>query len=746
MARLNDPPAPMESNLDILRRKFLRQNRDLARVNSNQSSRIRALENEIARMLSENLDLRGQVMRLEKELENNTADRIADHALEIKAKMEVQLAELGAMLARLGTEPPSKRHSPERRRQARPAPRGLRSPAQRRAREPTADPEVLAAQEGRLPPIYENKSYPRATMNSEQILALCAEAADTSNSPDLGPPPVSRYVDEEVVRETPVKSVEKVDVRGQLEESYKETEHASPLPKLDFQRKRPNNPEPAKERAKEPVSVPAEATKPEKEPEKAKPVPSAPVVSTVKSGAKRKFGDENDMRGNKAPSGKENAATGQETADKPSAGEITKNRAIKEIPAHRRKAHGRPPLSAKSTNDDVSSPRKAAVEDIAKPLKSQQQHTNPKHAPQREREQKTTPIPKLEIPSLPEPTPNVVTILPEPCEPNTPGLPLISPDTPDRSAPRDMAVDTPPPGHLSVDGETSRPSRRARAAISYAEPNLRDKMRRPTKELFDAVSGEGKFKSRVSISAVAPGQGGNESAPTSATKPTSEGWTATSALKSEDAITKDNAVKDVAERDSMPSPLAQREQQAGSMDLLSSSVVMERKRRPSAIGGGRDSIAAPPKEKEKESAVSPVPALINPRNNASTSKAERSLDPMDIYDFASSPASSEAKESPRAPAEDSTRSKRQPRRASAAAHQALREIAKDADSEAPYPTKSRSGHSRKRASMLAPKKPMMVDSPESSYQDDNSLSSRDGDAAAANSGGDKISRRRSMML
>jgi hypothetical protein len=103
-------------------------------------------------------------MRLEKELESDAADRIADHALEIKAKMEAQLAELAAMVACLGTEPPSKRHSPERRRPARPVPRGLKSPAQRRPREPTANPETLAAQEGRLPPIYENKSYPRATM------------------------------------------------------------------------------------------------------------------------------------------------------------------------------------------------------------------------------------------------------------------------------------------------------------------------------------------------------------------------------------------------------------------------------------------------------------------------------------------------------------------------------------------------------------------------------------------------------
>lgn len=47
--------------------------------------------------------------------------------------------------------------------------------------------------------------------------------------------------------------------------------------------------------------------------------------------------------------------------------------------------------------------------------------------------------------------------------------------------------DTPPPLEMEVDAEATRPSRRARAAVSYAEPNLRDKMRRPTKELVAAV-------------------------------------------------------------------------------------------------------------------------------------------------------------------------------------------------------------------------------------------------------------------
>lgn len=41
----------------------------------------------------------------------------------------------------------------------------------------------------------------------------------------------------------------------------------------------------------------------------------------------------------------------------------------------------------------------------------------------------------------------------------------------------------------------SRPSRRQRAVVSYAEPNLRDKMRRPTSEMIDAVGGNGSRRS-----------------------------------------------------------------------------------------------------------------------------------------------------------------------------------------------------------------------------------------------------------
>lgn len=114
--------------------------------------------------MSENLELRGHILRLEKQVQDNSARRIADHALEIKAKLEAQLAECASLLGSLGLEPPSKRHSPQEGRLEKPRPGVARSPPQRKRRQTGMDAETLAEQEGRLPPIYENKTYPRPTM------------------------------------------------------------------------------------------------------------------------------------------------------------------------------------------------------------------------------------------------------------------------------------------------------------------------------------------------------------------------------------------------------------------------------------------------------------------------------------------------------------------------------------------------------------------------------------------------------
>ena len=144
-----------------MRRKLLRQNRDLAKSNNIRALRIRELENECSLMLSENLELRGRILDLETQVEDNEARRIADHALSIKEKLEAQLTEWGTMLAGLGLEPPPKRHSPRARKsiikQRMSFHSNRPSPSQRRLRDIARDVEELGH-------ISENKSYPRKSM------------------------------------------------------------------------------------------------------------------------------------------------------------------------------------------------------------------------------------------------------------------------------------------------------------------------------------------------------------------------------------------------------------------------------------------------------------------------------------------------------------------------------------------------------------------------------------------------------
>ena len=83
--------------------------------------------------------------------------------------------------------------------------------------------------------------------------------------------------------------------------------------------------------------------------------------------------------------------------------------------------------------------------------------------------------------------------------PETPAPPndLFSPVSSEPSADRVESRDTPPPPDLGPDtgtGSFGRASRRSRGSINYAQPNLRDKMRRPTSELVDAVGAEERLR------------------------------------------------------------------------------------------------------------------------------------------------------------------------------------------------------------------------------------------------------------
>ena len=121
--------------------------------------------------------------------------------------------------------------------------------------------------------------------------------------------------------------------------------------------------------------------------------------------------------------------------------------------------------------------------------------SRPVHPPGQQRDPK---------PTSTESTSALPTDLP-PATPIHPNLDLFSPVSSEPSTACPDSRDTPPSLDLHVDNSTAatngRASRRARGSVSYAEPNLRDKMRRPGKELVDAVGVDERVQRAASVKA-----------------------------------------------------------------------------------------------------------------------------------------------------------------------------------------------------------------------------------------------------
>lgn len=701
----------------IVRRKFLRQNRDIARVNSAQSLRIRSLESECGRLLSDNLTLNGRILELESELEDcKGAQTIADHALEIKAKMEAQLIEWGAMLAGLGLERQSKRQaieSPGGTRIARRRTSVSRSPAARqRPRDSRSSTEAAALHEGRMPTIQENKSYPRRTMrfvgflsgpdgcilqadsdhSHEEILAIRSETVDTNESPDLGPPPTSRFVEDDPVKvDSPTRSTGLVESSPRIKEQALPPVTTISQPVLEPKKRSATSSEPGLHNGPQPAKTMDNQARP-----------------SVKAGSKRKFGDENDDdQLFRAFAGNEKAKS-KSASEKPlSVGDLKNRRSVKDLSAklEGKDAHTaetaatkpRRPLADKSTNDDLVSPKKliksATTGDIKKITIESDHEATLKAAPSKKK--RLVPI-KLSMP-LPA-APSVAKI---PHEPETPSADpgFVCPDTPEtKSAAAEDPRDTPPPADISSYGETSRPSRRARASVSYAEPNLRDKMRRPTKELLDAVTGEGKYR-RSSLAHLG--------AFTSASKAQAEGETPG---QSSQLLTAEAAIADeAARRPIVTSPLLQKDSaKEVSPAYLPSSVVTERRRRPSS----RHSQLFEGLDVDQSSIL---------REDAGEEKQE--VDPYEFQDTSSSVIE------PPKESRGRGRSSKGARRSTAVDQLSA------AESSRP---------SRKRASMAPPRKPSMFD--ESADADSSYEASGEAMKDSSSLLNDRVSRRRSMML
>lgn len=309
---------------------------------------------------------------------------------------------------------------------------------------------------------------------------MVADAAvDTTDSPEIGPPPVSQFVDEDPV---------KIDLPTRPKKNeHEDLSELDPALSVNLEQRRKRRDSSSSLDSKRASKVqPAPVTK-----ESAGP---------LKTGAKRKLSVRDDEEQETVTKPAEfslddfkftRVASEEKTRNKPmSQPERSGSRVARELavargaPREKQSATTAPTsrkaLAPKSVNDSPKKDSKALIYGEVKAAKADILKANPMK--ERPREKKQEPI------SVKPPTDHPVQTVELQPEPETPaGLDLFSPSSSQPSTARNESRDTPPPPDLGPGSEGQRPSRRARAAVSYTEPSLRDKMRRPTKELVDAV-------------------------------------------------------------------------------------------------------------------------------------------------------------------------------------------------------------------------------------------------------------------
>ncbi|KAF2491007.1 hypothetical protein BU16DRAFT_574948 [Lophium mytilinum] len=467
MARLNEAPTSTES-VDALKRRFLRQNRELAKTNSTQSVRIRNLENEGSRLLAENLSLREQVINLQTALDNQSIGPSAENIHVVRDKLEAKIHELGTLVAELG-----QLQNPERQRQCKSQTAATRRSPDERNWRGGAGYGQFEGDDGKLPTITEDKYYPRKTMNADELRGMLEDP--DSQSPDIGPPPVARFDTEEPIQFDPRPSASQNTVENESEDL-----NPGQNVMLETRRKRrESNPKLTIRR----MSV--YQSSPEGGEEEAS---SNDKNGGLKVGAKRKLSvrEEDDAqevaettpdsfqytrRGNSSVSGNDT--------------DINLRNDSHPLSAPERKILGSKPVNT----DPVLSPKKPKPTPAEKPeaKKPPKASSRSQRLPNRRPRFESVDLATIQTEPLEEP----VEFLP----PKTPAMDdMFSPPPTNPSTQRPETRDTPPPADLNpsstsadANGLAGRAARRARPQVNYAEPNLISKMRRPTKELADAV-------------------------------------------------------------------------------------------------------------------------------------------------------------------------------------------------------------------------------------------------------------------
>jgi len=311
------------------------------------------------------------------------------------------------------------------------------------------------------------------------IISDADTGVDTTDSPEIGPPPVSQFV------EDPVKiGLPKRPRKNELED----LSGLDPALSVNLEQRRKRKDSLGSNEPKRANSVQSSQDTQES-------------TASLKTGAKRKLSVRDDEEPDPASRITQSSpddfkftrVVGEDKSRNKSAShsENVGSKSIRElavargVPREKRSntttATSRKALAPKSVNDSPRKNGKSSSQDDIKAAKVDVPKFNP--VKDRAREKKLEPV---AIKPQTEPLMDTIEIQPEPETPA--GLGSFSPSSSQPSTARVESRDTPPPPDLGPEGQ--RPSRRARGAVSYAEPNLRDKMRRPTKELVDAVTGQ----------------------------------------------------------------------------------------------------------------------------------------------------------------------------------------------------------------------------------------------------------------
>ncbi|KAH2459963.1 hypothetical protein KXV31_009301 [Aspergillus fumigatus] len=447
----------------LVKRRFVRQNREIARVNSIQSLRIRTLESDVSNLLAENVSLREQVIMLSQELERiESAKSLHDGVYDIKTRLNNKLAELGNLVNELGALPRRLGKSYDDRLGAGGLGQLELSRSESIIRKPDPEINLICKKQGGLPVILEDKCYPRETLESQEIRHLIDSGREIYTAPDPtdAPSPPSTVKRRE---STPSeKDLENIEILGVDERLDDETLFSN---SMTGQRQKPD---PSASSDISPTSGQPSITELEE------------TISPRRAGQKRKFGADREdeylltgigdddfqySRPRHSSLGKVEGRVSTRRRD-PLLREDTQPK--RDSGTH--KASQRKALDPKNGNLSITSDEQPPTTTHDGTSKKSQRQKGPLN--------------------LVEPGEESI------CQqqvalPNKKGQKSES-----LSPAKTVSIFQGASGMTSsiLNAPPSRPSRRQRSVVSYAEPNLRDKMRRHTNEFVPAVGGERQTK------------------------------------------------------------------------------------------------------------------------------------------------------------------------------------------------------------------------------------------------------------